>query len=444
VRQLGLAYYVFSGGDFSRLSHCLGVLHVAGAILGTLKAENPAVVTPEVEHDLKISALVHDIGHLPFSHTMESAARRYYEEAAVPVKREGGGEESVEQATLKHEEIGAKILLLDPEISRLLSPDQAERIGEIIQGNNLSVLGYQREQSNLGRLISSDLDADRLDYLMRTALHTGLPYGGVDLPYLLSQIKLDNEYRICFRARALHAVDHCLLGRYFDRMTVAFHKTVAGFELLLEEVIEDLLREGLVTADAAEIQRKIETGSWADFHDGHMLERMRELRDRTGVAPDVKTRVEAILNRRAPKMVAQLEYVGPSGEQDDYQDQLKSAKQAVEELNSQAVDTHWYLWKQEGFTITSLASGEQEQETHADVEEEEERPKDVLIVESGSAKARSIRKVEASLMTALGDKSYYAQRIYALSPSGGRQVPAKQRERLRSTLTDRRWRWFFN
>ena len=443
VRQLGLADYVFPGGDFSRLSHCLGVLHVAGAILEALKSRYPTVITDEVEHDLRLAALVHDIGHLPFSHTMEAALRGYYGERAVPVERAGGAGDPAGAATLEHEEIGAAVLAGDPSIRRMLSAEQAERIGQIIQGNSLAVLGYPATQGNLGRLVSSDLDADRIDYLMRTAHHTGLPYGTVDLPYLLRQIRLDDEQRICFRERALNAVDHCLLGRYFDRMTIAFNKTIAGFRILLEEVLQDMVRVGLVSVDKPAIERMIESGEWSDFDDFRMVERMRRLRDGKALPVGTRRKVEAILDRTPPRVIAQLEYLGPAGEREGYRAQLLAAQDAVAELNQGPPSTRWYLWRQDGFTITTLGSGEEEQETHIDVHEEEERPKDVLILEGGSRRARSIQKVEASLMRSLAGRSYYALRVYVLTPGGRADLRRAHRARLQSALTDSRWRWFF-
>jgi HD superfamily phosphohydrolase len=443
VHQLGLADYVFPGGDFSRLSHCLGVLHVAGAILEELKSRYPAVITDEVEHDLRLAALVHDIGHLPFSHTMETALRGYFEERAVPVERAGGAGDQGDGATLEHEEIGAVVLARDPTISRMLSAEQAERIGQIIQGNSLGVLGYPPAQAHLGRLVSSDLDADRIDYLMRTAHHTSMSYGAVDLSYLLRQIRLDDEHRICFRERALNAVDHCLLGRYFDRVTIAFNKTIAGFRIVLEEVLQDLVRMGLVSADKHAIERMIETAEWADFDDFRIVERMRTLRDRNGLPSDIRQKVEAILDRTPPKLVAQLEYLAPSGERDGYRDQLRAAREAIAELNQGPLRTRWYLWQQEGFTITTLGSGEEEQKSHEDIQEEEERPRDVLILETGARRARSIQKAEASLMRSLADKSYFSLRVYVLSPGGRADLGRAQRARLRSALTDGRWRWFF-
>ncbi|HEX4212149.1 MAG TPA: HD domain-containing protein [Candidatus Dormibacteraeota bacterium] len=437
IKQLSLASYVFPGGDYSRLSHGLGVLHVASSMLTALHDRRPDVVDDGVIDDLRVAALVHDIGHLPFSHTMEQALRAVYEESAVPILPAGGVAGVESEGTLSHEEIGAGILRSDPELSRLLSSERSERIGRIIQGDSLEVLDYREAQAHLGSLLCSDLDADRIDYLMRTARHTGLPYGGVDLPILLSQIRLDDADMVCFGDNALHAVDQCLISRYFDRVTIPFHRTVAGFELLLQDVIRDLIAHGLIAADRTAIEGMIEDGSWVDFDDLLLVERMRALRDRRRLDRQVRARVEAILHRRPPRLLAQIEYVEPAGDPSAFEAQLDAAEGVIAELAEEHPEERLYLWKQDGFTLTSLASGEAEHGTPPDFDESEERPRDVRMLVGNRGGSTSIRNVGASLMTALADKSYYAVRIYSLTPPS----EAPSRALIEQRLTDPRWQF---
>lgn len=437
VKQLSLASYVFPGGDYSRLSHGLGVLHVAGLMLNALHGRRPDVLTDDVIDDLRVAALVHDIGHLPFSHTMEQALRVIYDDAAVPILPAETDAGAPAEGTLSHEEIGATILRRDPELSRILTSERAERLGRIIQGDSLEVLDYPEEQGHLGSLLCSDLDADRIDYLMRTARHTGLPYGAVDLPVLLSQIRLDEDNVVCFGDHALHAVDLCLISRYFDRVTIPFHRTVAGFELLLQDVIGDLVRHGLIAADRTAIENMIDEGTWADFDDLLLVERMRTLRDRPRLDRQVRARVEAILHRHAPRLLAQIEYVEPAGHPAAFEAQLAAARDVVAELAEEHPEERLYLWKQDGFTLTSLASSEAEHGTQSDFDESEERPRDVRMLVGGRGLSTSIRNVGASLMTALADKSYYAVRIYSLTPPS----EAPSRALIAERLTDPRWQF---
>lgn len=109
----------------------------------------------------------------------------------------------------EHESVGKEIVEQDPEIrSRLeaagISPQRVYRI-------------FTRESTEIfTNLVSSDLDADRIDYLLRTAHHTGLPYGSVDLDYLLSQMQLDEQDVLCIKPHAVRAADHFLLSRVFS------------------------------------------------------------------------------------------------------------------------------------------------------------------------------------------------------------------------------------
>jgi HD superfamily phosphohydrolase len=132
--------------------------------------------------------------------------------------------------------------------------------------------GFRRvNPPRLTNLISSDLDADRIDYLLRTAHHTGLPYGSVDIDYFLSQMRVDERDRICITPRALRTADHFLLSRYFDYQQVPYHKTVAALELVLKDVIAELLEQEKIDGSAEWVSRTVVNGEWPDFDDGLIL-----------------------------------------------------------------------------------------------------------------------------------------------------------------------------
>ncbi len=302
VKQLGLVPYVFPGADFSRLSHSIGVCHITGLILSALRNQGLQISESDVR-DYRLAALVHDIGHYPFSHTMEEALRRFYAGDSATVERTDKSSSVSSSRSgdfYDHEDLGAELLELDGAVNSVLSNARpkinVQRIASIMKG----------EEPGFGNLVKSDLDADRLDYLLRTAVHAGLPYGRIDLNYLVSQVTTDREGRICFSPKALNAVDHCLLARYFDRMTVAYHKTVAGFELLLEQVIHDLLDDGKVlAAKKADIRKMIKQGAWASFDDDAVIALVRTHLV-THSSRAVRQRAQALLHREPLKLVAQL------------------------------------------------------------------------------------------------------------------------------------------
>jgi len=168
IKQLGLANLVFPGADYSRLSHCIGVCHITGRILGALAANTPNLdLGPQKIQAYRLAGLLHDIGHYPFSHAMEDAIQNYRGDAllepdAQPIN------------TINHEMVGKRILEYDPEITEVLRTFD-------IEPNSISAIFNRSQPDTLTNLISSDLDADRIDYLLRTAYFSGLPYGGVDL-----------------------------------------------------------------------------------------------------------------------------------------------------------------------------------------------------------------------------------------------------------------------
>jgi HD superfamily phosphohydrolase len=223
IKQLGLAHYVFPNADYSRFSHSLGVCHVAGRTLEAIQSQIGAQKLSDDEiQRYRLAGLCHDIGHYPYSHAMEYAIQDFYSESLL----EGSGCEgkpTPPSEVIKHEQVGKRVLTLDPELLSIKPADSWREIASI----------FAREgPQTFGNLISSDLDADRIDYLMRTAHHTGLPYGNVDIEYLLSQVRIDAKNRVCFSDSALRAAEHLLVCRYFDYQQVAFNKTVAGLEWL--------------------------------------------------------------------------------------------------------------------------------------------------------------------------------------------------------------------
>ena len=208
-------------------------------------------------------------------------------------------------ASLDHEDVGRELLDHDQEIADVLKkyeidPADIHRI-------------FSRQPSKDGQvprfanLISSDLDADRIDYLSRTARHTGLPYGLVDIDYLLSQMRLDKSGRICLDPSALRTAEHFLLGRYFDYQQVNFHKTVAALEWALHDVINALLESGWLDCSPTTIRHKITSGEWSHFDDLEILRLVRDLENCT--QSDVtQAKVRAVTRRIHLSLSAALSF----------------------------------------------------------------------------------------------------------------------------------------
>ena len=303
VKQLGLAHLVYPGADYSRFSHSLGVCHLTGMIIDAINSNSRKDITEAEVQKYRLAALLHDVGHYPFSHAMEDALHNYYSKALFRRKNvadQGSSQdEKISTDFFRHEQVGKHVVHNDPEIVAALKTARLvpEEISSIFLRENPPIFS---------NLVSSDLDADRIDYLLRTAHYTGLPYGNVDVNYLLSQIRVDNDGHVCFTSKAIRTAEHFLLSRYFDYQQVSFHKTVAALELVLKDVIAALLEEGLISCSSQDIDRMIQSGEWKSFDDNRIHRRIVELSENSENEL-IKEKALAVLLRRNPKLICETE-----------------------------------------------------------------------------------------------------------------------------------------
>jgi HD superfamily phosphohydrolase len=213
IKQLGLALYTYQGAEHSRFAHSLGVLHLMTRVLDrlgeiyTLREEDRAAA--------RAAALLHDIGHGSFSHVMEKVLDFHHEAWTVA-------------AVLSDETEAGQIL-------RDFSPDLPRRVADIIEG--------KFQPAHLAQLVSSQLDVDRMDYLLRDSLMTGAKYGIYDLEWIINALAIDEENdRIYVAARGLYAVEEYLQARYYMFRQVYFHRTLRSAEAVLRSALRRALQ----------------------------------------------------------------------------------------------------------------------------------------------------------------------------------------------------------
>ncbi len=213
IKQLGLALYTYQGAEHSRFTHSLGVLHLMTRVLDRLGEKYE--ISREDRAAARAAALLHDIGHGPFSHVMEKVLGFHHEAWTV-------------RAVLSDEtEVGREL--------RSHSVDLPERIAEIIEG--------RFQPAALAQLVSSQLDVDRMDYLLRDSLMTGAKYGIYDLEWVINALAIDRERdRIYVEARGLFAVEEYLQARYYMFRQVYFHRTLRSAEAVLRSVLRRALK----------------------------------------------------------------------------------------------------------------------------------------------------------------------------------------------------------
>ena len=218
VRQLGLASLVFHGAEHTRFTHSLGVAHVARRMCHSLGIEGSDRLV------VLAAALLHDVGHAPFSHVMERVFGFHHEERSAAV-----------------------VLDPDTEVHQTLASVDAtlpERVVSLLSGEDPS---WMRD------VVSSQLDADRADYLLRDSVMTGIEVGRYDLERILLTLDHDDEGLVVNHG-GYESVEGYLIARYHMYRLVYFHRAVRSAETMLESVFgraAKLAREGDAEARAS-------------------------------------------------------------------------------------------------------------------------------------------------------------------------------------------------
>ncbi len=214
IRQLGPAFLTFHGAESSRFTHSLGVLQLARLALNGLVRHQPQL---QEHRDLLLaSALLHDIGHAPLSHSGE------------------------EMFGLHHEAWSARLIREHPQLCDRL---EAHRPGLAEDVADLLAKGRARCPA-IKALVSSQLDCDRLDYLMRDAYSTGMSYGRIDLERILGAFTLTPDQSLAIHPKGLMAVEHYLVVRNLMYRSVYNHRLNVVCNWLLSQVIKLVRRLG--------------------------------------------------------------------------------------------------------------------------------------------------------------------------------------------------------
>jgi HD superfamily phosphohydrolase len=421
IKQLGLAHYVFPGADYSRFSHSLGACHVMGKIMKALQAQHPKKFDDQRVQQYKIAALLHDIGHYPFSHATEYALK---EASSGSLLKGSSGD--IERSIM-HDSVSGLVLSEDAEIRSVLS-DAAISAKDVED-----TFRRQRPSELLSNLISSDLDADRIDYLLRTAHFAGLPYGSVDVDYLLTQVRLDSDGKVCLASKALRAAEHLLLCRYFDYKQVTYHKAVVGFEWLLRRSIIDLVTAGTLNGTEGEVRRLVASGQWASFDDSSLWEKIRDLQ--LSADKEVALRARCILDRVPPVVLYDDEAIIPRSDLTNGQRE-KLLRRVVKECVQQfgMSETALQVWTPGAMTLTK-AGGRIDV---SDLESSDPKKHDALDqavrILNDDGTSSPIQNDKRSLMSVLAEHGVKPIRVYALLAEDDRSQVDAMRKKLRDDM----------
>jgi HD superfamily phosphohydrolase len=225
VRQLGLAYLVYPGATHTRFEHAVGTYHLARGTLALMGERGGLAGNDAEEHAIvRAAALLHDIGHYPFSHALEEIGQLHHEDVARPLIATG---------------VIAEIL------SAGIAADAPQRVFELISGTS---------RSPLQGLISGSLDLDKIEYLKRDAFMCGVPYGEIDVDRLTnSLVVLDDPETgrpsIGVLEKGLSALESLLFAKYQMYRNVYWHHAVRSATAMYKRMVEDALRSGAIDAE---------------------------------------------------------------------------------------------------------------------------------------------------------------------------------------------------
>lgn len=226
VRQLGLAFLVYPGATHSRFEHAVGAYHLAGLAIRLLQERN--ALNSLSARDLQIiraAALLHDVGHYPFSHALEEIGATHHEEVARPLINEGPI---------------ARVLVAE------LGGTAPDEVFALMTGTSTHPLQG---------LISGSLDLDKIEYLKRDATMCGVPYGEIDVDRLLNSLVLVDHPEhgrptVGILEKGLSALESLLFAKYQMYRNVYWHHAVRSATAMYKRLVAMSLDEGLASAAA--------------------------------------------------------------------------------------------------------------------------------------------------------------------------------------------------
>ena len=206
IRQLSGVSMVFQTAEHSRFTHALGAYHMANLVLRNV--DGIECLNEYEQVVFLCAALLHDIGHGPYSHAFENVLLTSHEEMTVKI-----------------------ILNKQTNVNNILS--EYNGLAEDIAG----VISHEGKYPLIESFVSSQLDVDRMDYLSRDAYFTGATYGTIDMHRLLRSMKVVDNKVLC-RASGVHSIESYLMSRYHMYFQVYYHPVARSYELLLESIYE--------------------------------------------------------------------------------------------------------------------------------------------------------------------------------------------------------------
>jgi HD superfamily phosphohydrolase len=331
VRQLGFSFYIFPGATHTRHAHALGVSHIMDRILKSLglaatedRLFDPKARDPKTtfHRTMRLAAMLHDIGTFPFSHSVEMAYINHWRNQSHMGKP---------KYHANHEVLGSHIIRntdFDGGITRILHEEgiDPEELSQIIAGKSDNLLANQ--------LMHADVDADRMDYLLRDAFHTGVKIGLFDLDFLIRNLRLfeeNGQQMLCIHEDGINVVDSFLVSRYFWYSQIIHEGTGYKFDLLAAKIGEYFLENNLTYSFDALMDRVSQKPyEYFTFNDSYFMAKLHEYLSGSRHHPMIGE-LSDMLARRIPPAQIRVAPIKPTVIQSDEhrKDLIKQCQKAV-------------------------------------------------------------------------------------------------------------------
>lgn len=224
IRQLGGAYMVYHCAEHSRFGHSLGVYEIVRRMVTEVPDIREALTEKE-KVTVMLAGLLHDIGHGPYSHAFEGVTKT------------------------SHEVFTCRIIEEHTEITEIL-----ESCEKGLSHDVADVIRHTSKNPLLSQLISSQLDADRFDYLLRDAYFTGTKYGEYDLERILRTLRVQDGRQLAIKESGVYAVENYIMARYHMYWQVYYHPTARSYEIILHKLFRRMKDLGMDNVDPSVIE----------------------------------------------------------------------------------------------------------------------------------------------------------------------------------------------
>ena len=452
IRQLGLLDYVFPGALHNRFNHSLGVMHIADKMFTSLQETGYEVLNNKREL-IRMAALLHDIGHYPLSHLVESVVLK---DAKSKIKTtdillEGEDYNNLNLADnevtpsdnevhkfnydlhksrnpsgdfANHERMASIVISKTPIYDILLDSkkfddEQIKVIEKIISG------GYSGPE---GLIIHSELDADRFDYLLRDSKYTGVTYGLFDIDQIIRNLKIyePDDNRLVVDEKGRKAVEHYLMSRYFLYSTVIYQKTTIGFELMAKKVYQGLMERKIIHSyfDIIDIFKDYDSAEqYLNYDDSYFFNIIKcvhngkiKLNDDSNykVSKDLLLDlIGKIITRTPLKMVREDQKIMDRNNSDNKPFFLeKAVGDAV--IDSADIEDYWYIKSEIDVSLTNIGPYRSWSEVTNNLSYDDPDYKSIKILKNKSSEYHTILLVEdkTSIIKSLSKNKLYIGRLY--------------------------------